>query len=156
MIIETPFIPYNTSNKDRARWNRKNLTKTEFLMRRIIRKKKTGYLFLRHKMIDSFILDFYCSKLLLWIEVDRSSHDYTRSYDRERDEKLRHIGIKIIRYQNEDVYNYPEIIYRDLLHEIKIRESELLHYRLPPWERGNVTEDSGTRGIYLLTQRNDT
>jgi very-short-patch-repair endonuclease len=42
-------------------------------------------------MIDSFILDFYCSKLLLGIEIDGDIHKEQEVYDTQRDEKLRHL-----------------------------------------------------------------
>jgi len=65
------YIPYNRSNKERASKNRKNQTPAERILReKVLRRKQTGYAFLRQKMIGSFILDFYCSKLLLAIEVD--------------------------------------------------------------------------------------
>jgi very-short-patch-repair endonuclease len=41
-------------------------------------------------MIGSFIVDFYCSKLLLAIEVDGESHNDRQIYDTVRDEDLRH------------------------------------------------------------------
>jgi len=67
------------------------------------------YRFLRQKPIDCFILDFYCSKLLLGIEVDGSSHDNKQEYDEARTGRLNFLGIKIIRYTNEvilkDIYS---------------------------------------------------
>jgi very-short-patch-repair endonuclease len=66
-----PYKEYNKSNKDRARDLRNNMTNSEIIIwENILRKKQTGYIFLRQKMIGSFILDFYCSKLLLGIEID--------------------------------------------------------------------------------------
>jgi very-short-patch-repair endonuclease len=41
-------------------------------------------------MIGSFILDFYCSKLLLGIEIDWGSHNNKQDYDTQRDERIRH------------------------------------------------------------------
>lgn len=38
--------------------------------------------------MDSFILDFYCAKLLLAIELDGKIHLKTAQYDLERDTKL--------------------------------------------------------------------
>ena len=70
------YIQYNSSNKDYARENRKNPTKAEKVIReKVLRKRQTWYLFLRQKMLWSFIVDFYCSKLFLAIEIDWSSHD---------------------------------------------------------------------------------
>lgn len=42
-------------------------------------------------MISFFILDFYCSKLLLGIEIDGASHDNRQDYDARRTEELKHI-----------------------------------------------------------------
>lgn len=119
------YIEYNTSNKERARHNRSNQTKAEELVRWILRKKQLWYIFLRQKMINSFILDFYCSKLMLWIEIDGESHEYRKEYDIQRSEKLRHIWIKIIRYKNENVFNNIDWIREDILQELIIRSKEL-------------------------------
>lgn len=119
------YVQYNRSNKDRARENRMYQTWAEQLLRGILRKKQLWYIFLRQKMIDSFILDFYCSKLMLWIEVDGESHRYRQDYDMQRDEKLRHIWVKIIRYRNEDVCDNLEWLCEDILKEIKIRKMEI-------------------------------
>jgi len=124
-MSEIIYIQYNKSNKDWARENRTYQTKAEQLLRGILRKKQLWYLFLRQKMIDSFILDFYCSKLMLWIEVDWESHTYKQDYDVQRDEKLRHIWVKIIRYRNEAVFSDLEWLHEDILNEIKIRKIEL-------------------------------
>lgn len=122
---EITYIQYNKSNKERARYNRENQTKTEELLRNILRKKQLWQIFLRQKMIDSFILDFYCSKLMLWIEVDWEGHKYNQDYDTQRDEKLRHIWVKIVRYRNEDVVNNLEWVREDILEEIRIRKNEV-------------------------------
>lgn len=119
------YVQYNRSNKDRARENRMYQTWAEQLLRGVLRKKQLWYIFLRQKMIDSFILDFYCSKLMLWIEVDGESHRYRQDYDMQRDEKLRHIWVKIIRYRNEDVFDNLEWLCEDILKEIKIRKMEI-------------------------------
>ena len=135
-----PYVAYNSSNKDRARQNRNKQTQAEILLWNTIRRKQTGYTFLRQKMIWSFILDFYCSKLLLWIEVDWKIHEKQEFYDIQRDERLRHRGIKIIRYRNKDIFCDLQWVYDDILKELIIREKELASFH-PPWERG------GPRGI---------
>lgn len=124
-MFERIYVEYNTSNKDRARHNRTNQTKAEQLIREVLRKKQLWYIFLRQKMINSFILDFYCSNLLLWIEIDWESHKYQQDYDIQRDKKLRHIWIKIIRYKNEDVYRRLEWVRESIIEEIDIRYKEL-------------------------------
>lgn len=95
--------------------NRNNLTKAERIMwQKFLSKDKTGYRFLRQKPIHRFIVDFYCSKLNIAIEVDGSSHDSKRYIDRERDKFLQQIGIKTIRFTNDEVINNPQYIERVL------------------------------------------
>ena len=87
---ELKFKTYNRSNKERSRNLRSNTTTAETIIREsILKRKQTGYLFLRQKLMGSFILDFYCSKLLLCIEIDGSSHNDRESYDIQRDERMR-------------------------------------------------------------------
>lgn len=71
----------------------------------------TWYRFLRQKMIGHYILDFYCHKLKLWIEIDDTSHDYKWEYDEKRTKYLQNLWIRLIRYTNKQVaYNLDAII----------------------------------------------
>jgi very-short-patch-repair endonuclease len=90
-----------------------------------LRRDATWYRFLRQKLIGNYILDFYCSKLKLWIEIDGESHDRQWAYDKERTYFLQKIGIKIIRYTNNQVYYQLEWVMLDLESRIKEREQEL-------------------------------
>jgi len=62
-----PYLEYNRSLISYAKENRKNPTKAEGIFWNVVLKNKKlcGYKFRRQKVIDSFILDFYCSQLLL-------------------------------------------------------------------------------------------
>lgn len=65
-----PFQPYLAKHKTYSRQNRSKPTLTEKIMRNILRKDQLGFRFLRQKPIGPYILDFYCAKLQLCIEVD--------------------------------------------------------------------------------------
>jgi len=54
-------------------------------------------------MIDRFILDFYCSEARLAIEVEGSIHQFTQEQDDIRREYLEAIGLKVLRFSNEEV-----------------------------------------------------
>jgi len=84
-----------------ARDNRKNPIEAEKIFWMNLRKNK--YPFLRQKPLGRFILDFYCSKLLLAIEIDGDSHDNKKYVDRERDLYFEQRGIKTVRLRNEEV-----------------------------------------------------
>lgn len=47
-----------------------------------------GYKFSRQKPLGFFIVDFYCAKLKLAIEIDGSSHDGREEYDARRTKEL--------------------------------------------------------------------
>ena len=58
--------------------------------------------FLRQKVIDGYIVDFYCASAKIAIELDGSQH-YTQAgieYDEERDKLLQAWGIEVIRFPN--------------------------------------------------------
>ena len=113
--------------RELCRKNRNNPTECEDKMwRRLLRSKRINQKFLRQKPIGKFILDFYCSKLLLAIEIDGDSHDKKKYMDNERDLYLEQRGIKTIRYTNNQVINDIESVYQDLIKIIKEREKYLL------------------------------
>jgi len=96
-------LKYFDELRQLAKQNRNNPTEAERMLWKEL--KKLEYPFLRQKPMLRFILDFYCSKLLLVIEVDGDFHIGRKNYDDGRDEILKNIGIKTIRFKNEDVLN---------------------------------------------------
>jgi len=50
-----------------------------------------------------FIVDFYCPKLCLAIEIDGGYHNEKLKTDELRDKFLNQIGIKTIRFTNDEV-----------------------------------------------------
>jgi len=92
---------HNKSLVGLARGLRKNMTKEEkhlwydFL-------KNYPIKFLRQKILGKYIVDFYCAKAKLVIELDGSQHydEKAESYDAERTEYLSGFGIKVLRFSN--------------------------------------------------------
>lgn len=62
-----------------------------------------GYNFRRQHSIGKFIVDFYCPLRKLVIELDGSQHLDNIEYDRERTEYFESLGIKVIRFWNDEV-----------------------------------------------------
>jgi very-short-patch-repair endonuclease len=121
-------IYYNPNLKDFSKINRNQNTmvKYEWILRNVLLKRdQTWYRFLRQKIIDSYILDFYCGKLKLAIEIDWDSHNYSVDYDKERTDKINRLWIKIIRYTNTELNKNLEWVVLDIQEQIKIREAEL-------------------------------
>lgn len=61
--------------------------------------------FYRQKPIGSYIVDFYCYKAKLVVEVDGGQHLEKESieYDKSRDEYIESIGLKVLRFTNTEV-----------------------------------------------------
>jgi len=68
-------------------------------------KQFNNFKFRRQYGIGHFVLDFYCSKKRLAIEIDGESHFNKNSikYDKEREEKIKSNNIKIIRFTNKEI-----------------------------------------------------
>ncbi|MEQ8472500.1 MAG: N-6 DNA methylase [Marinoscillum sp.] len=80
-------------------------------------KKLDGRKFRRQHSVGNYILDFYCPSENLAIEMDGEVHNNATQaeYDRERDLFLNHYGIKVLRFENKEVFDHPE----QLLEEVK-------------------------------------
>ena len=79
---------YNPKLKQLARNLRNNSTLSEVLLWNELKGKLfEGYQFMRQKPIGEFIVDFYCPKLKLVIEIDGESHGSNKN--QERDKKKR-------------------------------------------------------------------
>ncbi|WP_246431404.1 endonuclease domain-containing protein [Winogradskyella flava] len=84
---------------------RDNMTESERLLWKKLRLKPQGFKFRRQHPISSFVLDFYCHKIKLSIEIDGDYHltKEQQVKDKERTEAIKELGIKEIRFRNKDV-----------------------------------------------------
>jgi len=118
------FIPYNKSLNEKARELRSHMTAAEKkLWFGFLRGHK--YRFARQKVIGNYILDFYCQRLKLGIEIDGDSHigDRNEEYDKSRTEKLNKLGIEIIRFWNTDILKNLNEVAEIIEKKIKEKES---------------------------------
>jgi very-short-patch-repair endonuclease len=95
--------PYEKRLKKAARALRKNMTDAELaLWQRIRRKQIHGVQFYRQKPLFSFIVDFYCPKAKLVVELDGSQHFNANGLakDRNRDAELSAAGLRVLRFNN--------------------------------------------------------
>ena len=72
--------------------------------------------FRRQHGIGPYIVDFYCSEKAVVIEVDGDVHGVADRMvqDQEREKALRSLGLRIIRYTNDDIMNNVEGVLADL------------------------------------------
>ena len=68
-----------------------------------------GERFLRQFSIGYYVVDFYCHKHKLAIELDGEGHftEEGLKYDEERTEFLHSVGVKVLRFENFEVLDYP-------------------------------------------------
>ena len=99
------MLPYDKKLKEPARELRENMTDAERCLWTRLRSKHLGYMFCRQKPIGDYIVDFYCHKARLVVEVDGGQHftEDTASNDRVRDEYMRSLGLNVIRFSNYEV-----------------------------------------------------
>jgi len=105
---------------EKARTNRRELTKAERILWEAIRLKKLdGFKFRSQHAIGAYIVDFYCHEAKLAIEVDGEYHHESSQldYDGERTKLIEATGVEILRFSNYQVINCLD----EVLAEIKIR-----------------------------------
>lgn len=90
---------------DRRKELRKNATLQEKLLWERLRNSKFGFRFKRQYSIGGYILDFYCAKKRLIIELDGGVHDAkeAKEYDEVRDKFFRELGYTTLRFSNSEV-----------------------------------------------------
>ena len=97
-------VYYNPKLKGLARQLRSNSTLSEVLLwQRLKNKKILGYDFRRQKPIDEYIVDFYCPKLNLIIEIDGQSHSERFKEDGLRQARLESLGFFCLRFWDSEV-----------------------------------------------------
>ena len=97
---------HNSALTENAKYLRKNMTKEErhlwydFLRSYPVR-------FLRQKVIDNYIVDFYCHEARVVVEVDGSQHYESNQqiHDEIRTAAIESRGLQLIRIPNNEVFS---------------------------------------------------
>lgn len=86
-------------------------TEAEKVLWKCLRKHKLhGLSFRRQHCIGQFIVDFYCAKVKLVIEVDGPIHQYQPAEDAVRQEYLESHDLKVLRFANDTVLNNINVV----------------------------------------------
>lgn len=121
-------IHYRKDLKNISRKLRNNSTLSEILLWQQIKGRQIlGYQFMRQKPIKNYIVDFYCSKLKLVIEIDGGTHSDNQAKDKERQEMIERSGLRFLRFSDEDVKTNLEGVLYSLVEWIKEHEEDLLN-----------------------------
>ncbi len=97
---------------------RKKMTRAEiFLWSKLKRKQLDGLKFRRQYGINNYTVDFYCPELKLAVEIDGGVHGYNSRivYDKQRQNDIGALGIKVLRYTNNDVIKNINGVLQDIV-----------------------------------------
>ncbi|NKI31005.1 endonuclease domain-containing protein [Croceivirga thetidis] len=101
------LIKYNPKLKEYARQLRNNATKSEIqLWQKLKRGQMHGYDFHRQKPIDEYIVDFFCNKLCLAIELDGYSHEIHEVWQKDvkKTKRFNELGVSVLRFSDHQVF----------------------------------------------------
>jgi very-short-patch-repair endonuclease len=103
------MLSYDKPLKALSQHLRKNMTDAEnMLWLRLKRKQLRAYQFYRQKVkvIEKYIVDFYCPKVNLVKELDGGQHysEIGKAKDRTRDDVLAEMGMTVLRFSGRDVF----------------------------------------------------
>jgi very-short-patch-repair endonuclease len=91
--------------------NRNHSTPAETLLWTLLKGKQLdGRKFRRQHSVGCYILDFYCSSEKLAVELDGEHHfmEDQKQYDEERTKYLNSLNIRVVRFENERLFQNPE------------------------------------------------
>ncbi len=96
------IIPGQRVTKEKQERARE-MTPAEKIHWQELRANKLGVHFRRQQVVAGFIVDFYCHKAGLVVEVDGDIHDLQQGEDIRRDKALHELGLRVVRFGNDEV-----------------------------------------------------
>ena len=126
---------YTQSSIGNARRLRREMTDAERKLWSKLRANQLGVKFRRQVPFGRYILDFFCVKANLCIELDGSQHytDAGRRKDEERDEYLRAQGVEVLRFTNIEALRNTDDVVQTIYDKVH--------------ERGNARQRAASRVI---------
>jgi very-short-patch-repair endonuclease len=116
------------SLKERRRELRKNQTEVEKRLWEELRGRRlNGFKFYRQYSIGPYVVDFYCSRFRLAIELDGKHHGESESfiYDQERERYFKSVNVQTVRFWNDVIMNDID----GVLERINVVISESFDYK---------------------------
>lgn len=122
---ENMYYGANSFVFQKAEELRKNMTSAESIIWKHIHINPWKLQFRRQHPISNFIADFYCHPLKLVIEIDDSIHDVeeVKRYDETREQSLKELGLTILRFRNEEVFNNANAVLEKIDETIRVLQS---------------------------------
>ena len=114
---QTPYIHNERNQKILRQTLRNNVTSVEAIIWRTLKGKQVdGQKFRRQFRVGSYVINFYYPEIRLGIELGGEVHktSYTNEYDEMRTKFLNDNRIRVMRFDNEVVYNNVEGIIEEI------------------------------------------
>lgn len=118
--------------KPRRRQLRQDSTEVEQILWNEIRNRNLGHKFIRQYSIDRYVMDFYCPKARLGIEIEGGIHKTRKIYDSYRERYINAFWINILKFTNDEVENNLS----EVIEKIKLRLNPL-----------SLIKERGTKGV---------
>lgn len=117
------------------------MTNAEILLWSRIRKHQLeGLPFCRQKIIGEYIVDFYCPRAKLVVEVDGGQHfsEEVNKRDQIRDEYMAKNGLTVLRFTDTDVLTNIEGVLENMLQYIGLNNDK------SPFGPSNINHGTGS------------
>ena len=111
-----------------ARRMRHEPSDAEKCMWRILRDRRlSGFKFRRQYPVAGYIVDFFCARCRVGIELDGGQHDEDaqRTYDERRTPTLESLGIEVLRFWDCDVMKETEAVTETIYRAMMERQAHL-------------------------------
>lgn len=100
-----PRIYNRFESKQLRKHLRQTMSKAEVILWSQLKGRQLGYKFRRQYGVGPYVVDFYCPQMRLAVEIDGGQHyeDRQATNDRQRQEYIERLGIRVIRFSDREV-----------------------------------------------------
>lgn len=114
---------------------RGRMTKSEALLWKYIKNDNLGFRFRRQHGIGNYIVDFYCPKLKLAIEIDGLTHAEQKVFekDQRKERFIKENSITLKRYSDTQIFNDLDNVLMDIENTCKEIASTPATPPTPSW-----------------------
>jgi very-short-patch-repair endonuclease len=119
-------LPYNKNLKEFAKGLRNHSTVGEIKLWKQLRASGLGFQFYRQRIIENYIVDFYCPALRLVIEVDGvyHTHEEQQIEDYERQKILEELNLNFLRFTEKETMENVDMVIRTIQYYIEDRKGK--------------------------------
>lgn len=119
------FLRNDKTTTEKRKLLRKKQTPQEIILWSHLRNSKLGFKFKRQYALGAYILDFYCPRKLLCIEIDGLQHIENKGYDEIRTKFINDFGVKVLRFWNDEINNNLDSVLKKITTELNSPSPEV-------------------------------